>query len=74
MVYSAEMQRTKSEGYLEGIEYGKVEGKVEGRDEERVSSLRNLILKAGWTLEKAMEMLGIPLSERDKYAAHLQNA
>ena len=58
MVYSAEIQRTKSEG----------------RDEERISALRNLIAKAGWTLEKAMEMLGIPLSERDKYAAHLQNA
>ncbi len=64
MVYSAEIQRTKSESYLEG--------KLEGRDEERVSSLRNLMENLNLSLDKAMDLLRLPLSERAKYAALLQ--
>lgn len=61
MVYSAEIQKNRSEA------------KDEGRYEERISALRNLMDSLNLSLEKAMEALKIPLSERAKYAALLQN-
>jgi len=41
------------------------------REEGHMSALRSLMDRAGWTLDKAMDMLGIPHAERPKYTALL---
>lgn len=50
-----------SEGLEKGIEKGRASGLADG--------LRNLMRFTGWPMEKAMESLGIPESERPSYAA-----
>ena len=58
-----------SEGVMElGIEKGIEKGKVEGF----LASIRNLMANTGWSLEKAMETLGLPEADRSKYADLLQ--
>ena len=47
-------------------------GRTEGRIEGIIESIRNLMANTGWTLERAMEALGIPESDRPKYAELLQ--
>ena len=47
-------------------------GRVEGRAEGLMASIRNLIANTGWPLEKAMEVLGVPETDRSKYAELLQ--
>ena len=47
-----------------GIERGKAEGLL--------ASIRNLMANTGWSLEKAMEILGVPETDRSKYADQLQ--
>lgn len=43
----------------------------EGRASEQMSAIQNLMSRAGWTLDQAMDMLGIPRAERPKYTALL---
>ena len=47
-------------------------GRAEGRAEGILASIRNLMANTGWTLEKAMETLGLPETDRPKYADLLQ--
>ena len=54
-----------------GIAKGKAEGRTEGRTEGLMEALQNLIRNTGWTVEKAMETLGIPSSERTNYEKQL---
>lgn len=57
----------------EGVrDLGRAEGRAEGRVEGFLSSIRNLMANTGWPLEKAMESLGLPETDRPKYAALLQ--
>lgn len=49
-------------------ELGRTEGREEGREENRIDSIRKLMANMGWTLEKAMEALGIPEADRPKYS------
>ena len=57
----------------EGVrDLGRAEGRVEGRIEGFLDSIRNLMANTGWSLEKAMETLGLPESDRPKYADLLQ--
>lgn len=42
-------------------------GREEGREEGVIASLKNLIANTGWTLEKAMETLGVPITDRPRY-------
>lgn len=51
---------------------GRAEGRVEGRTEGLLSSIRSLMTNTGWPLEKAMEILGVPETDRPKYADLLQ--
>ena len=39
-----------------------------GRTEGILTSIRNLMTNTGWTLEKAMQTLGLPDTDRPKYA------
>ncbi len=43
------------------------DARIEGREEERLSSIRNLMDSTGWTAERAMEALKISETERQKY-------
>ena len=52
---------------MELREEGRAEGREEGREEERVSSIRNVMSSLKTSAEKAMEILGIPASERARY-------
>ena len=54
-------------GIEKGIAQGMEKGVMQGRTEGVTEMLRNLIHNTGWTIEKAMETLGIPSSERISY-------
>ena len=43
------------------------DARIEGREEERLSSIGNLMDSTGWTAERAMEALKISETERQKY-------
>ena len=60
MTLQLELRREMKKRYAEAVE------------QTQVSALQNLIHKAGWSLDQAMEMLGLPSTERPKYAALLQ--
>ena len=47
-------------------------GRAEGRAEGFLASIRSLMSNTGWPLEKAMEILGVPETDRPKYADLLQ--
>ena len=47
-------------------------GRIKGRAEGLLASIRNLMTNTGWPLEKAMEILGVPETDRSKYADLLQ--
>ncbi len=47
-------------------------GRAEGRAEGLLASIRNLMTNTGWSLEKAMETLGVPETDRPKYTDLLQ--
>lgn len=49
------------------------EGRAEGRAEGTLNSLRNLMINADKSLSEAMELLGIPKSDYEKYAAMINN-
>ena len=51
---------------------GRAEGRVEGRTEGLLTSIRSLMANTGWSLEKAMEILGVPETDRSEYADLLQ--
>ena len=51
-----------------GIEQGIEKGKAEGL----LVAIRNLMTNTGWPLEKAMEILGVPETDRSTYANLLQ--
>lgn len=62
-----------SQGVLDlGRAEGRVEGRAEGRAEGFLSSIRSLMANTGWPIEKAMEILGVPESDRSKYADLIQ--
>ena len=65
-------QGVRDLGRAEGRMEGRAEGRVEGRAEGLLASIRNLMANTGWPLEKAMEVLGVPETERPKYAELLQ--
>ena len=43
-------------------------GRAEGRAEGLLTSIRNLMVNTGWPMERAMDVLGVPDTERPKYA------
>ena len=65
MTFAMKMMEERKEGFKEG----KAEGKAEGLAEGLASSIRNMMKNMGVSLEKAMDVLQIPMDERAKYAA-----
>ena len=57
--------------YKDAMEEGRAEDWAEswneGWNEVTVSALRNLMKNTGWSLEKAMAILGIPESDQKAY-------
>ena len=43
-----------------------------GREEEKLHSIRSLMEKLGFTMKQAMDALGVPESEQEKYAQLLK--
>jgi hypothetical protein len=48
------------------------EGYVEGKTEAKVFALKKLMKKLDLSAEKAMDILDVPIDDRQKYAAMLQ--
>ena len=70
-----EMEELKQEAIAEGkelgIEMGREEGRAEGRAqgcaESHAKDIERLIKNTGWSIEKAMDILEIPVDERSLY-------
>ena len=56
------------QGMARGLARGRAEGRDEGRAEGLTSSIRHVMSNLGVPMEKAMDVLQIPLTERAKYA------
>ena len=50
------------------MEKGMTRGMEKGKTEGFLTAIKNLMANTGWPLEKAMETLGLPETERAKYA------
>ena len=50
------------------------EGCIKGRTDERMSNLRQLISKLKMSAEQAMDVLDVPMSERQRYRDLLEAA
>ena len=51
------------------IEDMKDDARMEGRMEERLTSIRNLMKKMGWSSKEAMDALMISAEEQKQYSA-----
>ena len=56
----------------EGLSQGLSQGHQTGVEEERLASIRNLMRKTGWPVERTMEMLDIPEELWEKYLKLLE--
>ena len=54
-----------------GEKRGEARGKISGKLEERLNSIRNLLKNTDFSLQKAMDVLEIPVDDQPKYAAQL---
>lgn len=61
----------EAEGRAKGMAEGRAEGRAEGKENERMSSIRAIMKNAGYSAEKAMELLGIDKSLWKKYLSLL---
>lgn len=61
------MELQRQEGKLEGLQ----EGLKAGQQKAMLLNIKNLMESTGWAADKIMEMLKIPLSERDALYAGL---
>ena len=59
------MEMLRQEGMQEGIQKGMQKGMQKGKHEMRLLDIKNLMDCMGWTAEKAMDALKIPLNQRD---------
>ena len=64
--------RGKAEGKAEGIAEGRMEGRMEGIEISEMDSIRNLMEAMKMPVQKAMDILKIDPSKREKYAAMLK--
>lgn len=65
--------KAMAEGRNEGIAEGKIEGKNIGKEETTIMLIRNLMEEAIISIHKAMELLRVPMSERDRYTVLIQS-
>ena len=66
------MELGRAEGMAQGMAQGMEKGMEKGIVEGFLASIRSLMANTGWPLEKAMETLGVPETDRPKYADLLQ--
>ena len=62
------IEQGMARGLARGLARGRDEGRDEGRAEGLTSSIRHVMSNLGVPMEKAMDVLQIPLTERAKYA------
>ena len=71
MRFWEEMEELKQEAIAEGkelgIEMGRAQGRAEGCAESHAKDIERLIKNTGWSIEKAMDILEIPVDERSLY-------
>ena len=57
-----------SQGFIEeGRKQGLAQGIEQGADRERLQNIRSLMETTGWSVERTMDALKIPVEERPKY-------
>lgn len=61
-------------GLEQGREQGIEQGQAQGQEQARADALRNLVQATGWSLDQAMDALGIPEDARPGLAALLGTA
>ena len=72
LIYEVDYMCNLSSGVLRrGYEKGIAQGISQGISQGITNSLRNLMKNKNFSLEDSMSALGIPPSEKDKYAALL---
>jgi len=54
-----------------GIEKGIEQGIEQGIEKSRLESIRNVMSGLHYTVQQAMDLLNIPLDEREKYLAKI---
>ena len=69
MTFAMKMMEERKEGFREGERQGLAKGKAEGKAEGMALSIRSMMEKLNFSMEKAMDILQIPAAERAKYAA-----
>ena len=69
------LDRVEAKGEAKGIAIGEAKGiaigEAKGIDKARLESIKNLMKNVGWTIQQAMDALGIPKSEQSRYVAKL---
>ncbi len=66
------LAEAKAEGRAEGREEGRLEGRMEGIEKSEMESIRNLMETMKMPVQKAMDILKIDPSRREKYLAMLK--
>ena len=64
-------QEGRLEGRLEGEKIGEKRGEKRGEENSRLLILGHMVRNGGFTIEKALEVSGIPKDEWDKYISKL---
>lgn len=62
----------REEGKAEGREEGRTEGREEGRVEALLFAVRNAMKSQKFTVDEAMDIVGIPEDKREQYKEMLQ--
>ncbi len=65
-------EEAREEGLKEGRKEGRNEGRKEGEDTATVRHLKHIMAKMNFTLDEAMDMLGVPEKTRSQYAGLVQ--
>ena len=65
-------EEAREEGRAEGRIEGRAEGRAEGLEEGRVEAMRKMMKELSFSVEQAMNVLGIPDSDRKRYSESLK--
>lgn len=65
------IEEGRKEGLQEGRKEGIIEGMKKGQEDERLSSIKNIMVNLKLTADEAMDALKIPAGERKKYMTML---
>ena len=65
------LDRAEARGIEKGIEQGIEQGIERGIEKSRLESIRNVMSGLHYTVQQAMDLLNIPLDEREKYLSKI---